>query len=84
MLQEKKISSKINYDVLKDLNKTTSSNPQKPDIAALQRDLISGPIEVTPVTFKSPRSDLQVKLSSQLNYVFINCISALNPCKLSC
>lgn len=55
MLQERKISSKINYDVLKDLNKTSTANPQKPDIAALQKDLISGPIEVTPVTLKSPR-----------------------------
>lgn len=55
MLQEKKISSKINYDVLKDLNKTSSVHPQKPDIASLQRDIISGPIEVTPVTIRSPR-----------------------------
>ena len=57
MLQEKKISSKINYDVLKGLNKTTSDHPQKPDIVALQNDLISGPIEVTPVTFASNRWD---------------------------
>ena len=60
MLQEKKISSKINYDVLKGLNKsgnsTSSANTSVTEGTADSESgsiLGTGPIEATPVTLRS-------------------------------
>ena len=59
MLQEKKISCKINYDVLKDLNKSGSSsgtqNTTREGTADLESGSIlgTGPIEATPITLRS-------------------------------
>ena len=51
MLQEKKISSKINYDVLKDLNKVGKAATKVESPGPL---LGVGPMVATPVTVKSP------------------------------
>ena len=55
MLQERKISSKINYDVLKDLRKqeTTPTRPSK------EESILGNITEVKPVILKSsPRLDI--------------------------
>ena len=66
MLQEKKISSKINYDVLKDLNAATPKSANKKStgidtMSSVAPTLGEGPVEVTPVTLSSRKRGGDVK-----------------------
>ncbi|CAH1791724.1 unnamed protein product [Owenia fusiformis] len=65
ILQEKKISSKINYDVLKDLNKGLDKKPiteETPEMSIFGSPGLS--LEATPVHLKSSLSEKRIRRSS--------------------
>ena len=62
MLQEKKISSKINYEVLKDLNRVSET---KKALDTPEMSLLSSPVvEATPVVLKSAKLEKRFRRSS--------------------
>ncbi|XP_014673490.1 PREDICTED: transcription factor IIIB 90 kDa subunit-like [Priapulus caudatus] len=63
MLQEKKISSKINYEVLRDLNR--APDVKKTEAASVAA-VLSGSLDVTPVRIKREASSVQQRSAQKM------------------